>query len=493
MKLSILIAIEKYHDKRIEGVSFAESNAVRLAAVLEQHDFATEDRILLINEQATKTAIESRVRRAIKSCLNDDILFVYYAGHSFSRNSVNYLTCTDSDSHDLDHTTIRLDWLLTQFRESDCKQIVFLLDSSEKPFNLIDTQTNIEWFDDTELKRFFEASTNCVCFAACKPSEISYASRKLKSGIWAHHLMEVFDGKILSALVEGSRLTCSLLQAHLTRAIALTLTTTFSSKKQQTPCLYGSQASDVVLMEFAEIFADRKATSNPYSGLIRSVAFWAHESSNVKGLSGFKKGYAIPDRVNISSQTFVAKLAQEQVSQDIDSIFKQLKSAFKFKRTEIRVTDQGDGTGTIITPYFNYSIGVGQDAENPAKVVWHRTIDSIKDSEQVFSDAFASLFEGVFTTVEFTTQQPVNLDALIDSLEALEDERIAIEYDHNATRCLLRIEGIAGEIQVTRSTLRIVHPMPEAPRNLLRSFLAIQNALLGPDGVSMIPIDGFKG
>ena len=95
--------------------------------------------------------------------------------------------------------------------------------------------------------------------------------------------------------------------------------------------------------------------------------------------------------------------------------------------------------------------------------------------------------------MEFTTQQPVDLDAIIDSLEALEDERIAIEYDHNATRCLLRIEGIAGEIQVTRNTLRIVHPMPEAPRNLLRSFLAIQNALLGPDGVSMIPIDGFRG
>ncbi|MFY8201498.1 MAG: hypothetical protein ACOVLE_12550, partial [Pirellula staleyi] len=191
--------------------------------------------------------------------------------------------------------------------------------------------------------------------------------------------------------------------------------------------------------------------------------------------------------------TFVAKLAQEQVSQDLDSVFKQLKSAFKFKRTEIRVTDQGDGTGTIITPYFNYSIGVGQDAENPAKVVWHRTIDSIKDSEQIFSDAFAALFEGIFTTVEFTTQQPVDLDALIDAVEALEDERIAIEYDHNATRCVLRIEGIAGEIQVTQHTLRIVHPKPEAPRNLLRSFLAIQTALLGPDGVSMVSIESNQG
>lgn len=493
MKLSILIALEKYHDQKIEGVSFAESNAVRLAAVLEQHDFSTEDRILLINEQATKAAIESRVRRAIKSCLDDDVLFVYYAGQSFSQNSVNYLTCTDSDSHDLDHTTIRLDWLLTQFRESDCKQIVFLMDSSEKPLHRSDALPNIEWLDDTELKRFFETSTNSVCFAACKPNELSHASRKLKIGIWAHHLIEALDGKAMSALVDGSRLMCSLLQAHLMRATALALTTTFSSKKLQTPCLYSSQANDFVLTDFDEIFADRKATSNPYSRLIGSVAFWAHESSSVKGLSGFKKGYAIPDRVNISSQTFVAKLAQEQVSQDLDSVFKQLKSAFKFKRTEIRVTDQGDGTGTIITPYFNYSIGVGQDAENPAKVVWHRTIDSIKDSEQIFSDAFASLFEGIFTTVEFTTPQPVDLDALIDAVEALEDERIAIEYDHNATQCVLRIEGIAGEIQVTQNTLRIVHSTPEAPRNLLRSFLAIQTALLGPDGVSIISIESNKG
>ena len=492
MKIAILIALEKFADSKIEGVTFAETNATRLAEVLVQHGFETENSIVLVNELATKTAIESKIRRAVKSCLDDDVLYFYYAGHAYSRNSVNYLTCTDSDNSDLDNTAIRLDWLITQFRDSDCHQIVFLMDSSENVFNVSDPRVSTGFIDETELKQWCESSGNSVCFTASKPNEQSHASRKLKSGIWAHHLIEALDGKAPSALVDGSKLTTSSLQAYLVQSVAQTLTMTYSNKKRQTPCMYVKKSNEIVLADFAEIFAQRKAESNPYAGLIRSVSFWAREASSVKSLSGFKKGHAIPDRANLSSQTFVAKLAQEQVSQDLKTIFQQLKSSFKFKRTEICVTDQGDGTGTIITPYFNYSISVALDEENPSNVVWHRSVDSIKDSDKIFSKAFAVVFEGVFDTVEFVTPHAVDLDTMIDSLEALEDDRIALEYDHDATCCNLSIEGLTGEIHVTKRSLRFVHPMPDAPSNLLRSFLAIQNALLGPDGVSMIPIEKSK-
>jgi hypothetical protein len=489
VKLAILIAIEKYAQSTIDGVSFASNHVSQLSEVLQQHGFDPAESVILVNENATKTAIESRVRRAIKSCLDEDILFVYYAGQSFSKNSINRLTCVDTDVHDIDHTTIPLDWLHSQFRESDCSRIVFFFDSGEKPFGTRVQNHEFESIRDSDLIQFYDENPKCVCFAACKPDEVAYASRKIKSGIWLNHLVEALDGRALSALTNGSILTSRSLQNHLVRSVAQSLTTTYSSKKSQSPSLYCKTDLDMVVADLSEIFVKRKSSLNPYAGLIQNVSFWASRTTSVKSLSGFKKGHAIPDRSNLSSQTFVASLAQQQVSEDLDLIFQQLKSAFKFKRADIRVTDQGDGTGSIITPYFNYSISVAIDDQNPAYVIWRRSVDSIKDSDQIFSDQFASVFQSVFDTVEFSIPAPVDLDAMIDSVEGLDDDRIAIEYDHDATHCNLTIEGVRGEIQVTKHSLLIVHPMPEAPSILLRSFLAIQTALLGPDGVSLVPID----
>ena len=121
MNLAILIVLEKYAHPSLEGVAFANRNGERLLESLGQHGFAAEDCIVLADEQATKAAIESRVRRAIKSCLEEDVLFVYYAGHTFAWQSKNRIAAFDTDLADLDQTTISLSWLHQQFKDSDCK------------------------------------------------------------------------------------------------------------------------------------------------------------------------------------------------------------------------------------------------------------------------------------------------------------------------------------------------------------------------------------
>ena len=234
-----------------------------------------------------------------------------------------------------------------------------------------------------------------------------------------------------------------------------------------------------------------KAPNASSNSFVESLALIGKRSSSVKSLSGFKKGHSIPDRVNTSSQIFIAKLAEEELSADLNDVFKRMRSEFQFKRTQMTVFDSKDGTGSIATPWFSYSISIEHDPSDPSSAVWRRAVEKICNSDAVFSEAFSEVFPNVFDTLELRTFSKVDIESLVDSLEELDDDRLELEYDHGLTECHVTIEGVPGEIHIDARTLRMVHSIPRLPSYMLRSFLAIQSALLGSSGVSMIPIDAL--
>jgi len=234
-----------------------------------------------------------------------------------------------------------------------------------------------------------------------------------------------------------------------------------------------------------------KAPNAHANSFMESLALIGKRSSSVKSLSGFKKGHSIPDRANTSSQIFIAKLAEEELSADLNDVFKRMRSDFQFKRTQMIVSDSKDGTGSIATPWFSYSISIDHDSADPTSAVWRRAVEKITNSDAVFSEAFSEVFPNVFDTLELRTFSRVDLESLVDSLEELDDDRLELEYDHGLTECHVTIEGVPGEIHIDARTLRMVHSIPRLPSYMLRSFLAIQSALLSSNGVSMIPIDAL--
>ena len=365
---------------------------------------------------------------------------------------------------------------------------MLFLDTGDTVLTESPTPIPVEPWAEAELRSFYESSDRCVCFSSCESGEVSYVSRKLQSGIWLNHLVEALDGNA-SAALDGTRLTIDKLQTYLSQAVTRTLATTYSTKKRQTPACYGGSKEPIVLLDLAEFLAERKASKNPFAVLIGDVALWSRRSMSVKNLSGFKKGHSLPDRANHSSQTFVTSLAKDQVTEDLKSVFQALKGAFKLKRADIEVSDQGDGTGTVITPNFNYSVSVQLDPEDPSCVIWSRTIDAIKDPKPLFSTAFASVFQTYFDTVEFALPNDIDIGALIDSIEEADDARIGIEYDPETTYCILSVAGIEGRIRITKRAMRIEYPKAEAPKLLLSSFLAIRTAFLSPEGIDLVAIE----
>ena len=105
-KFAVLIAVERYADPRWDEVRFAEADARDLSAALLELGVPIDSQSLLINQDATKARIDSRLRRAVDALLEDDELFIYYAGHGFAEVNQNYLTCHDSEVLDMVRTSV---------------------------------------------------------------------------------------------------------------------------------------------------------------------------------------------------------------------------------------------------------------------------------------------------------------------------------------------------------------------------------------------------
>lgn len=493
MKASIFIAVEKYLDENISDVKYAEADARNFATTLEQHGFEPADREILINDQATKTSLESVIRTTLKRLTEDDKLYFYYAGHSFAKlGDDNYITCRDTRTGDLEHTSISLSWLFNQFQETKCKRIVMFLDSSSSSLLAHeDLRTVYCHLDEADLAEFFKTDRRYVCFTACKTDESSHPSSAIKHGIWTYHVIQAFDGQDTSAL-QDQRLTAASLQKYLENVVPATLRKTYP-KAAQTPWVYGSTNGDNALANLKEILAKRKAEKQPKTGQLKDSILLVESILSIKNLSGFNKsmGHTVPDHHNNNARSFIYTLAAADIEQEIQNVRTALKREFKFKRLEIAVGNHGEGASTITTPYFNYNISIEQDVDDPGNVVWRKSVDEIIDANEVLSSNFEAVFADVFDTVELSMHDEIDLDELIDAIEAFDSDEVEVAYeeDENVTSCVVTIQGHNATIKVTKRTLSVIQPKAEAPKVLLQSLFDVQLAMQDTHKVLAIPFE----
>lgn len=496
MNVAIVIAIEEYLDSSIRPVKYAVADAKEFAATLVQHGFDAKNQTVLVGRDATKTVVESRVRQAIAALKPEDVLYFYYAGHGFSQHGQNLITCHDSQYADLAATSIPLQWLFTQLKQSACKRLVFFLDSCAS--GIFDDSNLREVYSElteNELTNFFDKSQDRVCFASCNTGEESWSSGHLQHGIWANHLIEAFDGRAPLAFERNTMLTAASLQNHLMAAIPKSLREAFTDNRVQTPRMFGSrgQSAEFLLADLGEVLQRRRKAVDPNSHQVKRVALTREIVRDIRQLSGFKKGlHKVPERVTSQTTNFVASITQQELEEEIAQLATNLRSAFKLKRNGLRVDGPADGGATIITPDFTYSVSVSLNEEDPSEVVWHRQVAEIQNPDAIISQNFAHVFESTFDTVEFSPPRRFTLTEVIDRIEQLDDDKIEINYDHATTWCTLSMKGIDGTVHITADTFKLIKSSPQKPQALLKSFFDFQRALVDNHEVRLIAFDAVE-
>src|SRR5262245_57170564 len=177
------------------GAAYAESDASAFARALEPLGFARGDQVVLLGGQATRTAVESRLRKLARNPPAADTLVAYYAGPGFGEAGRGYLGCPDTQADDLAETGVPVPSLLDALAGSGCRRLLLFLDPRPG--------LGAGAFPTAELERFFAGRPEAACFLSCAPGEASHVSGSLKAGAWAHLAVEALAGRAPRALEAG--------------------------------------------------------------------------------------------------------------------------------------------------------------------------------------------------------------------------------------------------------------------------------------------------
>jgi hypothetical protein len=185
-KFAVIVGIEDYRPSKstLPKVAYARKDAEDFKKLLLQHfNFEEKDITLWLDEHASKIAFENDLAYQIKSLPPDTSFVFYYAGHGFSKNGQNLLTCWDTFAGNVEETSIPLrERLLDPLIKAGCRRSLVFLDACAK--DVAFGRTVLTGIEAEEFHVFTATHPFHAQFMACSAGEASYPSAKLGNGIW---------------------------------------------------------------------------------------------------------------------------------------------------------------------------------------------------------------------------------------------------------------------------------------------------------------------
>lgn len=219
--------------------------------------------------------------------------------------------------------------------------------------------------------------------------------------------------------------------------------------------------------------------------LLANVVLVREQRSRIRDLKGFRKSHQVPTEINDHTNSFVGRIAAEDLNEELNVCFDEFRKALKLKRTELTVQDPEAGTAGITTPHFLYQITARQAEDDAATVVIRRQLGQIRDVESLKGSACAVVFGATFDTVEYMPGHRLDLASFVDDFEDRQVTGVTLDYDRQLTWCQLVIPGAKGFLRMTADVISVILTQPQAPETLLTTFLAFYGrvgAWLDPGG-----------
>ena len=488
MKYLLAVAVENYKDPKLAHAAGAASDAQAFVAALQVRGWGAEGSFLHVDGDASKTAIESRLRRLQKQLRPEDELVIYYAGHGFTADGESVLAAWDSETDDLENTAVPLSSLLHPLHKKwPCGKITLFLDARRGEAAVDPASPGAaHGVLENDLKKFCGGSEHCVAFTACKPDEMSYVNPATRHGVWNCHLVQALMGRAPRVLQNGV-LTAKALQDYLRQEVPRTLREMFSDGRRQTPQMFGGD--EIVMADVAEFTESAAAAAAPTVSQLPHVSFSGKTFIDVKKLSGFQRFHKVPKAVDDYGKGLVKKLGAADVDRELKEAFGRIRQGMKYARRDLKMDCDG-GAGTIITPDFEYALEISQDDHDAASAVFSHIVVNIKTPEVIMSADFNATFDGIFDAITFASPVAIEVSDIIDHIEDHKPPGITLgAYEPDGSSCVLQIDGLPGHVTITGGGI-VVSSARGSPEALVRLFTATWNALLpmAPPGALPPPV-----
>ena len=189
-RLAIVVGVNDYLDSKISDLSYAVSDAKRIANILE--DKGVFDVQLLTNDKGeppTKnniiSAFEDAEYLASRNLIKSFVL--YFSGHGFENNNINYLAPMELDPSNLPGTAVNFDNVLDILHEmrENAKVMVFMDASRDNPKGRKSMGSGFARDDE---------SHGLGIFYSTSPGQISLEVPELGGSVYSYYLVKALYG-----------------------------------------------------------------------------------------------------------------------------------------------------------------------------------------------------------------------------------------------------------------------------------------------------------
>lgn len=421
--VAIVVGIEDYQPKKVGAlppVQFARNDAKAFAEALQSiHPHAEIE--ILIDSDATESALAYALKQTIGGLGKDDLFVFYYAGHGFHGAGGNRITAWDSHAHHVQGTSLLLRDVLTEpLRASGCQRALAFVDACASALEeLVDDRDVLSELDPAELKELLADTHYRALFLSCEPGQKSYPSAVLKHGIWTAFLLKALRGEDEEALTEQRLLTDTSLRDYLRTRVPRFITQNMQIKATQKPMAIINATNTFVIRDVPlppVPVADTGDFSQLKLGVNREY-FQHGETGAIKALPGFnKKIHYQPEFNSPGARDFVARLLTPKIDAEIQQLYESAKEVFQLKKKDTsRISDSGQGS--LDTEYFRFWIESAQSKSDPSEYRVVRRLELRADANahlEKFDDVFGRMFDRVVIEFEGVA---LEYDDLVDMLE----------------------------------------------------------------------------
>lgn len=216
--------------------------------------------------------------------------------------------------------------------------------------------------------------------------------------------------------------------------------------------------------------------------ILPRLTFVHEHRLRVKDLKGFRRGHATPTEYSDHAAAFVARIAADDLSAELDERFADFRRLLRCRRTDLLVSGPEAGTAAIAAPGFEYRIAALLATDEPSEVIWRRQLTGFTEPDRIAAPEISQVFPAVFDTLEFLPLLPADPAAVIDRVEDQQQSQIKLDYDRHATWCTLTFQRPIVVLRITADSVSLKLQQPSTPEVLFNLFLKLQEHAIGNTG-----------
>jgi len=478
---ALVVAVEKPLDPSFAPLPYCEAGAKAVADALAANGVPKARQFVLLGRHATKTAVESRLRKLKKAAKKGDTVLAWVAGRGYSKGGRGAVGCWDTLPDDVLDTSLPVAGLVAELTAAKAAGVVLFLDIGRTTLTADCQPAGVEpALDADELHSLFAEHPKAAALVSAAADEESLWAAAVKAGAWAHLIAEGLAGRAAKAATKVGVVTAASLHHFAADELPRLLRRHFDGGVSQTPVLYGEHNGALPVLDLSAVLGGAAAGGLLDSDRLRRVMFRSDTSTKVKDLRGFRKSFQIPDFAGPSSRKFIAKCASEDIRADVDAVYEAARAHLGYKRKDIDTIAGQDGFGSLRTPDFEYTVTATLDKTDPSRVSWRRELGQLSDAGFVRGPGFEAVFGTAFDQLAFEFAKPVDVEAFIDRLEDSTPAGVTLHVASDGGAFELSLTKFAGRVRVERTALT-VRGRAGNSAGLLDQFLAFLQKV-GPLG-----------